>query len=125
MTSSPETTQRSGAPGEEVPCARCEQVHDPHPPSRRFIDRPVIDLDGTIWTHWWTCPETGDPVYSVGVDSALAERFTGTLIEPGPLHAIFRQWIEEGGDSPPEGIDAHAEACAVTVIRIAQEQELL
>lgn len=125
----PETTERSGRAGGKVPCPRCEQLHDPHPAVTRF-ERPVVDQDGTIWTHWWTCPQTGDPVYSQGADPTLAERATGLLAKLSALHAVFVAWDEEqfkeeSAVEPTEGLDAYAEQQAATFMRIADELGLI
>lgn len=43
-----------------VCCARCGQDHE----RLRFFQfqRPVVDNDGTVWSHWATCPTYGEPV---------------------------------------------------------------
>lgn len=41
-------------------CARCGRDHAALPFLR--LQRPMEDADGVDWTHWATCPTTGEPV---------------------------------------------------------------
>lgn len=45
-------------------CARCGKDHPDGGGEITFLPfvRPVVDFDGTIWTHWGECPNTGDPI---------------------------------------------------------------
>lgn len=43
-------------------CARCGGDHERQESEEKKFVNPVVDWDGTTWTHWWTCPTTGDPV---------------------------------------------------------------
>ena len=40
-------------------CARCGGNH--HVNWREFT-HPVVDADGTTWTHWTPCPTNGEPI---------------------------------------------------------------
>lgn len=41
-------------------CARCGSDHASLPFLR--LQRPMEDNDGVAWTHWATCPTTGEPI---------------------------------------------------------------
>lgn len=43
-----------------IGCARCGQDHEPL--DFKAFERPVVDQDGTTWTHWAPCPTNGDPI---------------------------------------------------------------
>lgn len=62
-------------------CARCGGDHydlECNP----FI-RPVNDNDGMVWTHWATCPRTGEPILLVIRNLHAAD---GTSIPIGVGH---------------------------------------
>jgi len=40
-------------------CARCG---GDHVLLFKQFARPIEDSDATLWTHWATCPATGDPI---------------------------------------------------------------
>jgi len=40
-------------------CPRCKGAHVL--PTKKFTS-PLIDANGIMWTHWSTCPTTGDPI---------------------------------------------------------------
>lgn len=42
-------------------CARCGGAHINKIDWYRF-ERPVVDDDEITWTHWATCPTSGDPI---------------------------------------------------------------
>lgn len=42
-------------------CARCGGGHVNKIEWRR-LERPVVDGDGTTWTHWCPCPTNGEPI---------------------------------------------------------------
>ena len=57
-------------------CARC---HGNGHKGLLFFELtfPVVDADGTTWTHWAPCPKNGEPVLMLETDvgSETAERF--------------------------------------------------
>jgi hypothetical protein len=42
-------------------CARCGGAHV-DTIEWRLLTRPIIDGDGTTWTHWCPCPTNGEPI---------------------------------------------------------------
>jgi hypothetical protein len=40
-------------------CARCGGDHDVE---FKPLTHPVVDTDGTTWTHWAPCPVNGEPI---------------------------------------------------------------
>jgi hypothetical protein len=56
------TLELEQAPAEPAlrSCARCYGDHA----AMWWVAfvHPIVDEDGTTWTHWATCPTTGDPV---------------------------------------------------------------
>lgn len=43
-----------------IRCARCGSDHSVE--MAPFRNQPIIENDQTEWTHWGTCPETGEPI---------------------------------------------------------------
>jgi len=41
-------------------CNRCARDHAELP--FLLLQRPMMDRDGVCWTHWATCPTTGEPI---------------------------------------------------------------
>lgn len=41
-------------------CARCGGDHDNV--QWEQLQRPIVDDDGTAWTHWAPCPTNGQPI---------------------------------------------------------------
>lgn len=61
-------------------CARCGEVHDEL--TATAFERPVDvpEAGGVLWTHWATCPTTGDPILVATSDAPLP-RLTDDVVE--------------------------------------------
>lgn len=55
-------TVASTAP-ETIDIENCSHCGKPHRQLKlKAFARPQTDSTGAIWTHWGTCPNTGDPI---------------------------------------------------------------
>lgn len=93
-------------------CARCGGDHPEGTLEYRAFRQPVPDVDGDF-THWASCPTTGDPILLRRMDERVLEWHGRIAVHVQRLDRDAGEWVTVGGDAAAAFLRTPHEATSV------------